>query len=82
MKQTKLDNRNEMFLLPPSPEKCQECAVKHEKGAPHDQTSLYYHFHFHRLHGRYPTWADAVRHCSKPIRDDWEEELRKRGLWK
>lgn len=71
-------------LLPPAPGKCQECAVAHDPGQPHNQQSLYYQMRFHAEHGRYPTWSDAMTHCSAEVRELWRRELvtlmKKKGL--
>ena len=56
-----------LMLLPPAPGKCQECAVEHEPTAPHDRDSLYYQMQFHARHGRWPTWTDAMNHCSPEL---------------
>lgn len=55
---------NKMVLMKPHPDACQVCAREHEAHLPHDQQSLYYRMTFHAQHGRYPTWADAMAHCS------------------
>lgn len=31
-------------------------------------------------HGRWPTWGDALAHCSKEIRYIWRKELMARGV--
>lgn len=69
------------MLLPPAPDKCQECAVDHEKGQAHNKQSLYYQAYFRSHHGRWPTWRDAVAHCAPEIQAFWEEELRGLGKW-
>ena len=70
-----------MQLLPPPPDVCPVCAVKHESTAPHNAQSLYYQMRFHGLHGRWPTWADAVAHCDARARDLWRVALTDRGAW-
>lgn len=69
-------------LLSPSPDVCQEGAVKHGPREPHDQTSLFYQTKFFMEHNRYPTWADAVSHCADGLKAAWTKELKKRRLWK
>jgi len=69
------------FLLPPRPDVCQECAVKHDPGMPHNRDSLYYQIKFNAEHGRYPQWSDAVAHCSPEMRAAWQGELEKQGVW-
>jgi hypothetical protein len=68
-------------VLPPSADKCQVCAIKHEPDAPHNAQSLYYVTTFYGMIGRAPTWADAVAHCSAPVREAWAAELKRRGAW-
>ena len=66
-----------MILLPPAAGKCQECAVDHEHNEPHDQQSLYYQMRFKLTHGRWPTWEDAMGHCTDETKNIWAEELAK-----
>ncbi len=68
-------------LLPCAPDVCQECAVKHEPWQAHNAQSLYYQYKFHAEHGRWPTWQDAVAHCSEDIREQWKRALTKIGKW-
>lgn len=70
-------------LLPPAADACQTCGHRPAHGAdePHNAQSLYYQYSFYAEHARWPTWRDAVAHCSQPVRDAWEAELRKLGVW-
>lgn len=61
--------------------KCGECAVKHEPSDPHDAHSLAYQYMFRSKHGRWPTWADAIAHCSPETQAAWRTELEARGVW-
>ena len=70
-----------MMLLPPKATACPICAVEHEDDQPHNAQSLYYQYRFYGIRGRWPTWADAVAHCSPSIRAAWEQLLRERGAW-
>lgn len=72
----------DFMLLPPAPDVCQECAVKHAPEEPHDATSLYYQYSFKAEHGRWPKWSDAIAHCSEELKQAWTAELKRRGLWK
>lgn len=67
-------------LLPCAPDVCQECAVDHTPDQPHNQQSLYYQYHFFGQNKRWPTWTDAIAHCSETVRQYWIEELRKMGV--
>ena len=69
-----------MFLLPPAPNLCQECAAEHEPGNAHNQQSLYYQFKFHAETGRSPTWKDAIAHCVPEVKDQWIAQLKQRGI--
>lgn len=71
------------FLMPPHPDACQVCARNpaHPPGQPHNADSLYYKYAFYGEHGRWPTWADAIAHCSDETRALWEDALRCAGVW-
>lgn len=71
-----------MMLLPPTPGTCPVCATKHEPNRPHNQQSLYYQMRFYGLHGRWPTWADALAHVTDNyVRDHWEYCLKRTNNW-
>lgn len=65
-----------MTLLPPAEHLCQECALEHNPRLPHNKQSLFYGSHFMMVHGRQPTWADALAHCTVEMRDAWTTILR------
>ena len=67
-------------LLPPAPDVCQECAVKHEAAMPHNQQSLYWQYSFYAKHQKWPTWADAMAHCSEEMKAKWIAALAERGV--
>ncbi|MDP2662870.1 MAG: hypothetical protein Q8R28_19315 [Dehalococcoidia bacterium] len=69
-----------MYLLPPAPDVCQECAGKHEPDWPHNQQSLYYQYAFWARHRRWPTWVDALAHCSPEMQAAWRAALADRGI--
>ncbi|MFD3272663.1 hypothetical protein ACE3MS_21440 [Paenibacillus dendritiformis] len=69
-----------MMLMPATPGTCPECATKHEPQLPHNQQSLYYQSLFYSVHGRWPTWDDAMAHCSLDVREVWTQALRERGI--
>ena len=68
------------ILLPPVPGLCQTCAVDHDPEHPHNADSLYYQMAFNATNGRYPTWVDAMAHCSIEIKEFWLAELREAGV--
>jgi len=58
---------------------CPECAVKYLATNPHDKNSLFYQYRFYDQHGRWPTWGDAMAHCTPEVQKVWTEELEKLG---
>jgi hypothetical protein len=68
------------FLLPPRPDLCQECAIKHEPCEPHSPQSLFYLIKFYRKSGRVPTWTDAMAHCDEEMKKAWSDALIQRGI--
>lgn len=68
------------FLLPPRPDLCQTCAVKHNPELPHNATSFYYQTKFNMDHGRAATWEDAMAHCTPEMKETWIEVLNQRGV--
>ena len=70
-----------MTLLPAPKNACAMCATPHAATDPHNAGSIYYSIKFRTLHGRSPTWADAVAHCAIEVRQKWEYELRRRCGW-
>jgi hypothetical protein len=55
--------------------------VKHGAEEPHDAGSLYYQYRFYGLRGRWPTWADAVAHCTAQTQELWRMALSKHAAW-
>lgn len=49
--------------------------MNHEPELPHNQQSLYYQYYFYADHNRWPTWADAVAHCTEAMKSFWKEKL-------
>lgn len=62
-------------MLSPPQECCQICAVKHDPGQPHNAQSFYYQMAFYTDHGRWPTWKDAMEHCTEDVRENWTTQL-------
>lgn len=60
--------------------KCSQCAVLHEPDEPHDKKSLAYAYSFYAEHDRWPTWADAMAHCTEPVQLAWQAALLARGI--
>ena len=64
----------------PAPNVCQACAVDHDQIQPHNQESLYYQYYFYGEYGRWPTWSDAMAHCSDDVKALWVDALRAEGV--
>ncbi len=67
-------------LMPCHPDVCQECATAHSEEEPHNAQSLHYQYKFRLEHGRFPTWDDAISHCSNELKSLWIKELKKMGV--
>jgi len=59
---------------------CPECATEHDPQGPHNKLSLIYQYNFYDKHGRWPTWNDAMAHCSDEIRKSWKQWLIDNGI--
>ena len=76
-----LKDRHGFIMLGKTPPgACPACAVKHDPSQPHNLQSLTYQYKFYDEHGRWPTWSDAMAHCSDEIKDFWVKALRERGV--
>jgi hypothetical protein len=69
------------MMLDPSPDTCHECGRAHDCRQAHDNQSLIFQYRFYSKRGRWPTWKDALAHCTPDMQKEWEEELRKLGRW-
>lgn len=67
-------------LLPAPPGVCSQCARDHEPDEPHDAQSLHYQYAFYAEHDRWPTWDDALAHCSEDVQAAWRQALAERGI--
>jgi hypothetical protein len=59
---------------------CPECLTEHKPDAPHNKQSLFYQYAFMEVHGRWPTWADAMAHCTPYIQGVWIKALFDHGV--
>ena len=64
----------------PPEDTCPLCALNHDSAQPHNLYSLCYQYKFYDQHGRWPTWADAMAHCTPEIQAFWKRELSARGV--
>ena len=71
----------EFQLLPPDPATCELCAVNHRHTEAHNAASLFYQYRFYGQWGRWPTWADAIAHCSTDVQTLWKRLLQDRCAW-
>lgn len=63
-------------LLPPLLEgACPICGMPHAPEMPHNQEMLHYQYHFFNEHGRWPTWKDAMAHCTPEVQQVWAKCL-------
>lgn len=67
--------RNAGMLLPPAADKCQVCATAHAWDQPHNQQSMYYQMAFYATHSQWPTWSDAMAHCTTEVQARWRQAL-------
>lgn len=76
-----LNERHGMMLVGRTPPgTCPVCAVNHPPEQPHNRDSLTYQYKFYDEHGRWPTWEDAMEHCSDEVKAYWKEALEARGV--
>jgi hypothetical protein len=68
-----------MILVPCKGGNCPECATEHEPWEPHN-LCLYYQYHFYGQHQRFPTWADAMAHCTDKVKASTIEVLKEHGV--
>ena len=68
------------LLNNPKPGTCPVCDVEHEPEFPHNRDSLFYQYKFYDEHGKWPTWKDAMEHCSEEMKRHWIEALTERGI--
>lgn len=55
-------------ILPPVAGTCQECGFLHNPKLPHNLDTLYYQYSFKKKNKRWPTWEDAIEHCSDVVK--------------
>lgn len=76
-----LKDKHGFTMLSRTPEgTCPECAVKHDQNQPHNRDSLAYQYCFYDQHGRFPTWEDAMAHCTPDVKELWKQKLREHGV--
>lgn len=68
------------MLMPAPAGTCPECAVTHAPEQPHNQQSLAYQYKFYDREGRWPTWKDALAHCTPDVQAAWRKALKEHGV--
>ena len=74
------ENMEEIKVVPPFPGSCPICATVHKPEEPHDRDSIYYQNLFRRKHKRFPTWTDAMSHCTETVKAEYAKRLAQRGI--
>lgn len=69
-----------LTIPPPKDGACPVCGELHGRQEPHNKNSLLYQHRFRRKHGRYPTWEDAMEHCSLTVKKRFCERLKRHGV--
>lgn len=75
------ESMDEIKVGPVLPGACKQCGTMHDPEEPHDRDSLYYKNKFFKKHKRFPTWNDAMEHCTEPVREAYIKRLEKRGIY-
>ena len=75
-----MDSFEEIKIRAPGPGSCKLCATVHTPDQPHDRDSLYYQNWFRRRYKRFPTWADAMAHCTDKVKAEYTVKLAERGI--
>lgn len=74
------DGMERIRIIAPKPGACRVCAAKHDPEMPHEKNSLYYQMRFQQKHGRFPTWEDAMAHCSENVKAEQRRKLNEAGI--
>lgn len=69
-----------MVIPAPKDGACRICGEIHGRGEAHNRDSLLYQHKFRMNHGRYPTWEDAMEHCSLTVKKRFCERLKRNGI--
>lgn len=75
-----MDSFEEIRIRAPGPGACRICAAVHRPDQPHDRDSLYYQNWFYKRYRRFPTWADAMAHCTDAVKAEYKSLLGRRGI--
>lgn len=75
-----MDSIEEIKIAAPGPRTCRICATAHRPEQPHDRDSLYYQNWFFKRYRHFPSWADAMAHCTEAVQAEFTATLAKRGI--
>lgn len=76
-----LSEKHGITMLEKSPKgTCEMCATDHDPSMPHNQQSLAYQYKFYDVNGRWPTWKDAMEHCTDEVKKYWIAALKEKGI--
>ena len=75
-----MDVADTLKILPPTAAVCPVCADRHDTALPHNRNSLYYHMVYYRRTGTFPSWRDAMSHCSESVQAAWTKKLKESGI--
>lgn len=70
----------------PAASGCAECGIEHPAELPHDVTTLQYQYWFRSAEARagraerWPTWRDAMAHCTPNMQAQWTGALYVMGI--
>jgi len=70
----------DLAILPAQKGTCPTCAVKHDPRMPHNKDSLFYQMSFYQEHERWPTWVDAMGHCTPDVKEWMISALKTHGI--
>jgi hypothetical protein len=65
----------QMQLMPVAKGNCSQCNYQHPADQPHNAQTMYYQVAFYQEHGRWPTWVDAMSHCTTEVQAQWTIHL-------
>ncbi|WP_342505660.1 hypothetical protein [Sporosarcina sp. FSL K6-2383] len=76
-----LEKETGFMMIDNVPEgKCKVCATGHSEDQPHNQQSIHYQYKFYDENGRWPTWNDAMKHCSDDVKKYWSNALKSKDI--
>lgn len=73
-------NIKDAIILPAKDGTCPICAVDHDPRLPHNKDSLFYQMSFYQKNDRFPTWKDAMEHCSEDVKKQFTDALKEHGV--